>query len=657
MVSFRSYSLLTAVVVLLAAASVSAKPNIVFIMADDLGWSDTSNILTNLNNASDFYETPIIDRLASEGMAFNNAYTSGANCAPTRAALLTGQYAARATNNIFAVDNLNRGGNSTLLVGPDQGLDTGTDAIPDNAFTYAEMMQSANYRTAHFGKFHVAEVSTAAADIVDFHGFHENYGGQTQGNPGNYFASGGQFSGNISPSLDAYAGNYTQQYVDDNIKPYATPDTTIASIDALVGTNKHVSDALADAAIDYMEREKAGPFLVQFNPYAVHTPIGNSQARDDLLAKYQAKTPGAQDSNAAFAAINEGLDQSVARLIDYLETTPDPSNPGQNLDENTLVLFYSDNGGQLPQSNNGPLKGEKGEYDEGGIRVPLIAWSGNPNLVDGGTVNDTPVASIDFYKTFANLSQAGDPAGVTLDGVDLSGIIADNTATLGREDLFWHFPGYLTGNGRNQRPQSVVRSGDWKLLYNYEDQSFELYNLATDIGESNNLAASPANQDQLAEMALKLLLWLKSTDAPLASLRSGNLNVQLDGAYYADGRIQLATGSNSFSANQEIPLVLGDLLSLADLDRNGTVNAADWISFRASQGGDLQGLSLLAGFAQGDLDGDQDNDIDDFILFKQAYELELGPGSFQQLLAAPEPGAATLLGSALLLFVGRRRRS
>ncbi|MEN1680242.1 MAG: sulfatase [Planctomycetota bacterium] len=646
---------------LTAGQVVGQKPNIVFIFADDLGWSDTSNAITNQGNPSDFYETPTVERLAAEGMAFTNAYTNGANCAPTRAALLTGQYAARPTNNVFAVDNLNRGGDGTLLVGPDQGLPSGVDGIPNDSFTYAEMLQQASYRTGHFGKFHVVDAGTAASDVVNFHGFHENYGGNTRGTPGNYFASSGAFGSSISPSLDAYAADYTQAYVDENIKPFATPDTSQAAIDALVGTRKHVSDAMADAAIDFMNREKetSDPFLVQFNAYAVHTPIGNSQARGDLLAKYQAKlagNPGVQDDNAAFGAILEGLDQNIARLMDYLETTPDPNNAGQVLAENTLVLFYSDNGGQLSQSNNGPLRGEKGELQEGGIRVPLIAWSGDGGLVDGGTVNHTPVAGFDFYKTFATLSQAGEPAGVTLDGEDLTPILADSTADLGRDALYWHFPGYLTGSGRNQRPQTVVRSGDWKAVYNYEDQSYELYNLATDIGETTNVAGEPANGDVLADLALRMMLWLRSTDAPLATLRSGTMSVTVDGGFYADNQVQTEGGTLSIGAGQEVPFVLGDLTSLADLDRDGAVDAADWQAFRAGQGGDFDGLDLLEGFARGDLDGDQDNDVLDFILFKESFELANGAGSFSSLLGVPEPSTATAVGAAAAVLLSTRAR-
>ena len=631
-----------------------AEPNIVLIMADDLGWSDTSNTLTNLGNPSDFYETPMMERLAAEGMAFTNAYTNGPNCAPTRSALLTGQYAQRPTNNVYLVGDLNRGGNNTLLVGPSQGLPNGVDAIPNNAFTYAEMLQDHGYQTAHFGKFHVTNTgSVGAADIVNNHGFDENFGGTTTGTPGSYHASGGQFGGNIGPELDAFAGDYTQAYVDANIKPYAN-GTSFSVIDALVGTDKHVSDALADAAIDFMEREKSGAFLLQFNPYAVHGPIDSAQARDDLLNKYQNKTPGVEDTNPSFASLIEGLDQSVARLINYLETTPDPSNPGQTLDENTLVIFYSDNGGAQNQSNNGPLEGEKGELDEGGIRVPMIAWSGDPNLVDGGTFNHTPVMSIDFYKTFATISGAGDPAGVTLDGEDLSGIFADSTANLNRDAIYWHLPGYLLGSGRDQRPQSIIRSGDWKLIYNYEDQSFELFDLANDIGETTNVAI--ANPNVVAQLGVSLIEWLEETDAPLATLRSGTLQLDHTGMGYANGTITSYTDQQiTISAGQEVPLLLDGFLNKADLDMNGEVNALDWNSFRMGINGDFTGLTMSQAFLLGDVDHDLDNDLADFVLFKEAYEQINGFGSMEALLSVPEPSTFGLLLSSIGAAAAGRR--
>lgn len=535
-----------------ASSSVAvAQPNIVLIMADDLGWCDTSNSLTTMGHASDFYETPAIDRLASEGMAFTNAYTNGPNCAPTRAAILSGQWAQRPTNNVYLVNNLNRGGPNAMLVGPPQGLPRGQVALPGNTFTFAEHLRdNAGYATAHFGKFHV---TTAGQRITLHHGFHHNLGGGRAGAPTAYHSTGDEFGPHITRSLDKFAGHYSQDYVDRHIKPYAK-DQSPESIDQLVGTPIHVSDALVDAATWFMDASKSRPFLVQFHPFAVHTPIGDKQARRDLLAKYEKKTPGEEDRNASFAALVEGMDQSVARLINYLETTDDPGHPGQTLDKNTLVIFFSDNGGKQPQSNNGPLRGQKGELYEGGIRVPMVAWSGNPDLVAAGTVNNTPVYGIDFYTTFAALAGAGAPDGVTLDGADLTGILADANAALDRDALYWHLPGYLIGGGRDQRPQSVIRSGKWKLLYNYEDQSFELYDLEADLGESDNLVATES--EVVRELGAKLMEWLADTNAPLAELRSGELELDVTGPYYAEGEIQEGDGKLTIAAGDEVPFVL-----------------------------------------------------------------------------------------------------
>ncbi|QDU53921.1 sulfatase [Aeoliella mucimassa] len=534
----------------MAAPCSAAQPNIVLIMADDLGWADTSNPLTTMGQPSDFYETPALDRLAHEGMAFTNAYTNGTNCAPTRAAILSGQWAQRPTNRVYQVGSTNRGGKSALLVGPPQGVD-GDDAIPASTYTYAEHLRdNAGYATAHFGKFHVA---TEPAAITRDHGFEKNFGGGPFGAPTTYQSSAGQFGPHIEPELDKYATPYTQAYVDQNIKPYSTAIDT-ALVDALVGSNKHVSDAMTDAAIDFMKQQTAKPFVVQFHPYAVHTPIGNKQARPDLLKKYLSKTPGEHDSNASFAALIEGLDQNVARLVAYLKTTDDPRNPGQKLADNTLLLFYSDNGGKLQQSNNGPLKGEKGELDEGGIRVPLVAWSANPKLVAPGIVNSTPVYGIDFYPTFSKLAGVDLPNNTQLDGADLSAMLADPSHELAREALYWHLPAYLIGGGRDQHPQSVVRAGDWKLIYSYEDQTYELYNLKSDIGEQHNLAKSrPEQVQRLGDM---LLNWLAETNAPLPTLASGTMTVSVTGQAYLDGNVVTLDKPLELSAGDQVPLVV-----------------------------------------------------------------------------------------------------
>ena len=547
------------------------RPNLIFIMADDLGWSDTSTGRTNLNNPSSFFETPTMDTLAIAGMAFTNAYTNGPNCAPTRAALLTGQYAQRPTNNVYLVGSLNRGGDDTLLVGPDQGLPGGQAQIPGEAVTIAETLKTAGYATVHLGKYHVGSFPTSDNDPYA-QGFDFNYGGGSAGGPGSYHADlSGVFVGNIGTELDPYGAPYTQEYVDQKIKPWSD-GTDTGDMNALVGTAKHVTDAMTDAAIDFMTANGARPFYMQFHHYAVHTPIGNSQARSDLLAKYQAKPDVDDDGDGAevdsYAALIEGMDQSVARLKNYLQTTEDPRNPGKTLSQNTLLIFFSDNGGREKQAYNGPLKGQKGELDEGGIRVPMIAWSENLGLVKSGAVNHTPVAGIDFYQTFAELAGAS-TSSLTLDGESLTSILKDETTPLGRDALYWHLPGYLV-DSRNLRPRSMIRSGDWKLMYNYEDLSFELYYLANDIGESIDIAE--ANPETVYNLGMKLMRWLEEMDSPLAVLRSGKpaVNRTVDGFTYANGVItEHSNESITVNPGEEVPFLLPRLVTEPPLQNAG----------------------------------------------------------------------------------------
>ncbi|MFK0195507.1 sulfatase [Kitasatospora sp. NPDC090308] len=534
------------------ASAAPAKPNIVLILADDLGWADVSTPLTTAGHPNDYIETPAVARLAQQGVAFDNAYASQ-NCAPSRAELLTGLYPTRPDNNIYQVDDLNRGGSETLLVGPAQGLPDGAPDLPGRVTTVGETLRGAGYTTGYVGKFHVAEHDS---DITSVHGFDENIGGSSAGQPGAYHAKGGVFASEIGPGLDAFGAPYTQQYVDANIKPYARGEDP-AAVNALVGTDKHVTDAVTDATIDFVDRHKDAPFFAFMGSYAVHNPVSAGQARADLLAKYRQKKPGTGISNAAYAALTEGLDQGVARVVDHLETTPDPRNPGHALADNTVVVFASDNGGLGTYTDNGPLRGQKGELHEGGLRVPLIAWSANPALVRGGRVDSTPVDTIDYYPTFAALAGAALPAGQPLDGKDLSRLFADPAATVDRDALYWHLPGYLAENGRDQRPQSVIRSGRWKLVFDYETHSAALYDLVNDLGETHDLAGE---QKAVAHsLGLKLINWLEQTHAPLATLRAGHepISFPVLGKTYSGGQITRHVGENvTVQPGQEMPFVL-----------------------------------------------------------------------------------------------------
>ena len=529
------------------------RPNVVFVLADDLGWSDLSEGRTNLGHPNDFNETPAIDRLAREGVSFDNAYAC-LNCAPTRAALMSGVYAPREQNNIYAVDSLNRGGDDTLLVGPRQGDATGDDALPASTQTVAETMDAAGYSTGYIGKFHVTHT---VADITSVHGWGENWGGSPSANATAYHASNGTFNNSIAPSLDKYAQPYTQDYVEQNIAPYSH-GVSKARLDALVGTDKQVSDAVGDATLDFIDRQSSKPFFAWMSEYAVHAPVDEGQARSDLLAKYQAKKPGTSRSTPSYAALTEGLDQTVGRLVRHLKTTPDPRNPGHALADNTLVLFASDNGGRTDfGADNGPLKGQKAELDEGGVRVPYIAWSANPRLVRGRRIVSSTINATDLYPTVADLGHASLPRGVPFDGTSLRTLIARG-GTLHRP-RFQHMPGYVIKDGQDQRPQSSVRDGRWKLLYSYETQGWELYDLRSDLGETRNLAS--ARPRVVRRLGSELIRWLDATNPPLAALRAGRapLHLTVRGTTYSGGSLHRYRGQTlTIEPGDEVPLVLQD---------------------------------------------------------------------------------------------------
>lgn len=537
-----------------APAPASApRPNLVFIMADDLGWADLSTGLTNGGYGNDYNETPRIDQLAEEGQVFTEAYAS-VQCSPTRTALHTGQYATRPTNNVYAVGAVT-GPASAPLRGVTQGrlAEDGKTAVPVGYQTLGETLQKAGYATGYSGKFHVAG---SAEEIVASHGFDENWGGSQNSHATYYFATDDQFNDSVSPSLDQFAGDYTQDYVDANIAPYSV-GVSQAQLDALVGTDKHVTDAQTDAALDFIDRSKDEPFLAWVSEFAPHFPVNDAQARPDLLAKYQAKTPGTAPAKPSYGALTEGVDQSVARIIDYLEETPDPRNGGKPLADNTLVIFTSDNGGEEDPVNsgayNGPLREDKGQMYEGGVRVPWIVWSENPALVrGGGRANETIVNSTDLYTTLASYAQAPLPAGVPLDGIDLKPAFSKGTKI--NRDHFHHLPGYVGVQG----PASMVRDGRWKLYYTYTAGTFELYDLSKDLGETTDLAQQkPGLVHQLGE---QLIGWLDETDAPLATLRAGQPTRVIEGftgETYADGQVTRHRGDTlTIAAGDEVPFVL-----------------------------------------------------------------------------------------------------
>ncbi len=432
------------------------KPNIVLIFADDLGWKDVGY------QGSDFMETPNIDRLAKEGMVFSAGYAGAGNCTPSRACLLSGTYTSR--HHVYAVGSTDRGPKASQRLEPVPGK----SGLAKKNITFADALKSAGYATGIFGKWHLSGPDGTEPGEQGFDVVFQSSAGHSKNEPGN---------------------------------PKAIY-------------------SLTKAAGEFMEKNKDRPFLVYLPHYAIHV---QQEARKSSLAHFQAKAPGKEQHDALYAACTYDLDDGVGILLKKIKEL--------GLEENTLVVFTSDNGG-TGRTSLEPLRGSKGCYYEGGIREPFIVrW---PGVTKPASKCDVPVINVDLFPTFLAAAGIDVPAGKVLDGESLLPLLKGNDA-LSRPAIFWHFPGYLDGpvnrgreldhrTGFRTRPVSVIHKGNWKLhLYHEEWQldggreklatnhAVELYNLAEDIGERNNLAdTNPTKRDELLD---DLLAWLKATNA------------------------------------------------------------------------------------------------------------------------------------------------
>lgn len=443
--------------ILSAGASIESKPNIVFILADDLGWTDLGVM------GSDYYETPHIDRLASEGLLFDNAYAAAANSAPSRACMMTGMYTPR--HGVYTVSPPDRGDRTKrkFIAIPN------TEDVRADFVTMAEALQEQGYQCGHIGKWHLGDDVDGTGPLSQ--GFIWNVGGNRTGAPYSYFY------------------------------PYCLPDKSKCHLGLDEGRpGEYLTDRLTEEAVSFMKSHKEGPFFLHLSHHAVHTAL---QAPDSLIAKYRNKTPGKYHSNPVYAAMIEKLDDSVGKICQTIEDL--------GIADNTIIIFYSDNGGSEPVTDNYPLNGGKGTPYEGGTRVPLIIkW---PDRIKEGTRISVPVIGTDLYPTFVTMAHG--TVASNLDGKDIFSLIANNETERG---LFWHFPAYLEsylneGKSFRAKPYSSIRSGDWKLIYNYEDGSMELFNLKEDLSESTELSQlNPRKRDELYQ---KLLKWIEETHAPI----------------------------------------------------------------------------------------------------------------------------------------------
>lgn len=421
------------------------RPNILIVLIDDMGWRDVGFM------GSKFYETPIIDSLVAQGMVFTNAYASAANCAPSRASLMSGQWMPR--HGIYTVGSSERGKSTDRKLIPIQNNET---LAPDFK-TLAEALKENGYTTCLAGKWHLSD------DPAPY-GFNVNIGGSHAGNPGSYYP------------------------------PYRNVK--------LSGANtEYLTDLIMDKTIDYVKNISTDkPFFLYYATYAVHSPI---QKVDSLMYKFENKKPWLGQSNQAYATMVNNEDRNIGRLLSALKE--------KGVLDNTFIIFASDNGGLNPVTFQHPLRAGKGSYFEGGIRVPTaFIWKGK---IKAGTHADLPITNLDFYPTLMEVAQSA--TSEKLDGKSLYRYLQTQKAgkQLLNRSLYWYFPIYLEGGNEETndrafrtRPGEAIRKGDWKLHHYFEDNSLQLYNLKEDVGETNNLA------DKLPQKTKELLKLLKHLD-------------------------------------------------------------------------------------------------------------------------------------------------
>lgn len=441
------------------------KPNIVFILIDDMGWTDLGYA------GSEYYETPAIDQLASQGMVFTNAYSNAANCAPTRASLLTGQYSPR--HGIFTVAKSDRGKSEDRRLIP---VKNNTEVALEK-ISIAESLKKAGYTSAAIGKWHIGH------------------------------------------SPEEFGFDYAIDRDDLNINGHFHEN------------GDYLTDLLTDKAVNFIKENNPKithkPFFVYLSHHAVHTPI---QAKAEIIEEFIAEPVRNCHDNPTYAAMIKSVDESVDRINKLLVDL--------KLSKNTLLVFFSDNGGHGTFTCQKPLRGGKGMYYEGGIRVPMFVYW--PGFVKAGSVCDQAVISTDFYPTFLNLAGLENPENHILDGSSIVPLIKGIKQPESKA-LFWHFPAYLQAykGMRNEsrdpqfrtRPVSVIRKGDWKLLLFHEEwvldggrdkldvnNSVELYNLKNDLAEKNNLALiKTLKRDELLD---NLIQWKKEIMAPVPGLQN-----------------------------------------------------------------------------------------------------------------------------------------
>lgn len=437
------------------------RPNVVILLIDDLGWKDVGFM------GSKYFETPNIDKLSRQGMIFTNAYAACAVSSPTRASLQTGRYPSRVgvTDWIRARFQLN----TTDVKAPEPYNENGDRKLrtPSNPYwmdseeiTIAEILGNEGYFTCHIGKWHLGPDDY----YPEKQGYDLNIAGNDMGQPVNYF----------DPYTNAKGVGFP------NLKPRHE--------------GEYLVDRLAEELSNVIEEHKDEPFFINMCTYAVHTPL---MAREEMISKYKSKTVVDGQKNPVYAAMVESMDHTVGVLMKTLQDN--------ELLDNTVIFFLSDNGGLLGPTDNSPLRSGKGYPYEGGIRIPMIvSWNG---VIDEGLVSDLPVSTVDILPTICAITKAPLPKN-TIDGRDISPALFE--AGIKEVPLYWHFPHY---RGSDVVPYSIIRDGEWKLIKRYEGTPFELYNLKNDLSEKTDLANE--NPGMVRKLNNKLEKWLKVTHSKM----------------------------------------------------------------------------------------------------------------------------------------------
>ena len=466
-------------------------PNIIFVLADDLGWGDVGCY------GNTFHETPNLDRLAAQGTRFTQAYAAAPVCSPYRAALLTGQYPARLGITDYLRPNSAR-------------------ALSTRHLTLAESLKSAGYATGMIGKWHLTgyEYHGAEHEIKPHdHGFDWDFAREVKG-----------------------VGNGA------NFWPYMFRDQSIRWIDIAnkqLGDDEYLVDRMNAAAVDFIQRHREQPFFLYLSHYATHTILNG---KPELVEKYRRKHPPgrsgrdrcylcqdqglagdplnhwAVDHNPHLAAMLESMDDGIGLITKSLEEL--------GIADNTMMIFTSDNGGESNVTDNGLLRGGKSELYEGGLRVPLIVrW---PGRVPRGSVCDQPTVNVDFYPTLLQAAQLHPPPEQSCDGVNTLRTWLDPQQPIDRDAIFWHYPldrpHFLGG-----RSAGAIRAGDWKLIEFFDSDDVELYDLSSDPAEQTNLADEHVAKVQ--QLRDRLANWREQVSARTPStpllVRPGRL-------YFAD---------------------------------------------------------------------------------------------------------------------------